>query len=514
MKNFNETKKHILSYTLPALMFGALSGAVSAAVVTIYKWFAKNSVAISEKAYHFLGQNYVYIPIAIVVLLVTAIIFARIYRNTPNLQGGGIPTSIGAMRGYYSLHPLKNTIGVFLLSLASFILGIPLGTEGPSVQMGAAVGSGLVKSSKKRWLAWDRFSMTGGASAGFSVATGAPISAILFSIEEAHQRVSPLIVFIAIISVLSASIVSTILSPVLGVEKSLFSLSDFGELSLDKLWIPLVVGLFMGIFALIFLKGYKIIKRIYEKVADRFSQRVRIFAVMLFTLAFGLISYSFISTGHHFTVSLFTSSPTVLMLLAIIIVRSVLSISANLNGITGGIFLPLLAIGAAAAALLGKGLIAFGMAQEYITLILALGICGSIAGMMKMPLTAILFAIEALGLSDNILAVIITAAIAFSIPEMIGENSIGEHVLENRIEKLSSGKEIKRGETEVTIESGCFAIGKEVRDIFWPHGVYVTSINHVKNGQLFDEGDKLIINYKTSDFEKMEKELFAITKKL
>lgn len=514
MKNFNETKKHILSYTLPALMFGALSGAVSAAVVTIYKWFAKNSVAISEKAYHFLGQNYVYIPIAIVVLLVAAIISARIYRSTPNLQGGGIPTSIGAMRGYYSLHPLKNTIGVFFLSLASFIIGIPLGTEGPSVQMGAAVGSGLVKSSRKKWLAWDRFSMTGGASAGFSVATGAPISAILFSIEEAHQRVSPLIVFIAIVSVLSASIVSNILSPILGVEKSLFSLSDFGELSLDKLWIPLVVGLFMGIFALIFLKGYKIIKRIYEKLADRFSQTVRIFAVMLFTLTFGLISFSFVSTGHHFTVSLFASSPTVLMLLAIIILRSTLTLSANLNGITGGIFLPLLAIGAAAAALLGKGLVAIGMASEYTTLILALGICGAIAGMMKMPLTAILFAIEALGLSDNILAVIITAAIAFSIPEMIGENSIGEHVLENRIKKLSSGKEIKRGEMEVTIENGCFAIGKEVRDIFWPHGVYVTSIQHIKNGQLIDDGDRLIINYNTSDFEKMEKELFAITKKL
>ncbi|MBQ5889903.1 MAG: hypothetical protein IIW73_02990, partial [Clostridia bacterium] len=160
------------------------------------------------------------------------------------------------------------------------------------------------------------------------------------------------------------------------------------------------------------------------------------------------------------------------------------------------------------------GLVAIGMASEYTTLILALGICGAIAGMMKMPLTAILFAIEALGLSDNILAVIITAAIAFSIPEMIGENSIGEHVLENRIKKLSSGKEIKRGEMEVTIENGCFAIGKEVRDIFWPHGVYVTSIQHIKDGQLIDDGDRLIINYNTSDFEKMEKELFAITKKL
>ena len=103
MKNFNQTKKHILSCALPALVFGIFSGAVSATVVTAYKWFAKNSVAISEKAYHFLSNNYIYIPVAIAILFFASIIFARIYRKAPNLQGGGIPTSIGAMRGYFSL---------------------------------------------------------------------------------------------------------------------------------------------------------------------------------------------------------------------------------------------------------------------------------------------------------------------------------------------------------------------------------------------------------------------------
>lgn len=512
MKTLNETKRHIISYTFPALMFGALSGAISAAVITIYKWLAKHSVEISEKAYHILNKKPAFLPIAIAILFIATFILSRVYNKEPNLQGGGIPTSIGAMRGYFSLHPLKNTVGVFLLSLLSFIIGIPLGTEGPSVQMGAAIGSGLTKASPKKLRAWERFSMTGGASAGFSVATGAPISAILFSIEEAHQRVSPIIVFISIISVLSASIVSNVLSPIFDVQKSLFSLSNFNEASLDKLWIPLVTGLFMGIFAVAFLKGYTFLHRLYEKIFKHVSQRIRIFSAMLLTLILGLISFSFISTGHHFAVSLFASSPTLLMLIAIILVRSVLTLNANLNGITGGIFLPLLAIGAAASALLAKGLTFLGMSQEYVPFILALGICSSVAGMMKMPLTAILFAIEALGLSDNILSVIITAAIAFSIPEMIGENSIGEHVLKNRIKGLSIGKKNKHGEMTVEVESGSFAIGKDVRDIFWPHGVYVTSIEHIQKGQLFNIGDKLLISYNTNDFERMEKELFAITK--
>lgn len=512
MKNFNQTKKHILSCALPALVFGIFSGAVSATVVTAYKWFAKNSVAISEKAYHFLSNNYIYIPVAIAILFFASIIFARIYRKAPNLQGGGIPTSIGAMRGYFSLDPLTNAVGAFCLSLISFLLGIPLGTEGPSVQIGTAVGSSLVKSSRKKWHAWNRFSMTGGASAGFSVATGAPISSILFSIEEAHQRVSSLIIFISMVSVLSASIVSNLLSPILGVEKSLFSFEIFDELSLDNIWIPLTIGLFMGIFALIFLKGYKILHHIHKKAVKRFSQKTRIFTVMLLTLIFGIVSYSFISTGHHFTLSLVNSSPAALMLFAIIIVRSVLTISANLNGITGGIFLPLLAIGATACALLAKGMVAAGMAPQYTTIVLALGICGTVAGMMKMPLTAILFGIEALGLSNNILAVIITATIAFFIPEIAGENSISESVLENRIEHILSNKENRQGEMKVTIEKGSFAIGKEVRDIFWPNGVFVSSIEHIRSGPLFHQGDTLVISYNTRDFDEMEKEIFAITK--
>ena len=63
MKTLNETKRHIISYTFPALMFGALSGAISAAVITIYKWLAKQSVEISEKAYHILNKKPAFLPI-------------------------------------------------------------------------------------------------------------------------------------------------------------------------------------------------------------------------------------------------------------------------------------------------------------------------------------------------------------------------------------------------------------------------------------------------------------------
>ena len=73
------------------------------------------------------------------------------------------------------------------MSLLSFLMGVPLGNEGPSVQIGTAVGRGTTRIALRKRFAWDRYSMTGGACAGFAVATGAPISGILFAVEEAHH---------------------------------------------------------------------------------------------------------------------------------------------------------------------------------------------------------------------------------------------------------------------------------------------------------------------------------------
>jgi H+/Cl- antiporter ClcA len=139
-------------------------------------------------------------------------------------------------------------VGVFFLSLFSFLIGVPLGNEGPSVQMGTSIGRGSVYAfTRGKHRAWDRYSMTGGACAGFSVATGAPISGILFAIEEAHQRISPTIMIVASSSVLFANIASRAISRAFGVCATLFDGIILPRLQIKQLWIPLIVGLVLGI---------------------------------------------------------------------------------------------------------------------------------------------------------------------------------------------------------------------------------------------------------------------------
>ena len=89
------------------------------------------------------------VPLVLLVLGGLAFGLSWVYRRAPNLRGGGIPTSIGILRGQTPFRWLTSLVGMFGLSLISFVVGLPLGNEGPSVQIGTAVGLGSAALSKK-----------------------------------------------------------------------------------------------------------------------------------------------------------------------------------------------------------------------------------------------------------------------------------------------------------------------------------------------------------------------------
>ncbi len=512
-------KNYIFGLGLPVLYYGAITGILTAALVTLYKWFAVHIVEWSSIAYEYLRGHLWLLAAVVPALFGVAVLLTWVYRKRPNMRGGGIPTSVGVLRGLLTFRWLGNLIGVPLLSLCSFLVGVPLGTEGPSVQMGVAVGGGVIAPMGKRQKGWGRYAMTGGACVGFATATGAPISGILFAVEEAHERVSPVLLLIATVSVVFGRITAEILSPLLGVSLALFDIPSIGEFGLADLWLPILIGAAFGLFSTLFLKYYRYIRTFVRKTLKKVGRAYKIFAVLVLTLLFGLLSTSFISTGHDFTEGLFEVRMVWWLLLAVLVVRATLTLFANVSGVTGGIFLPTLAIGVALAALLGELFVdGFGLGEEYYVFILALGIVACIAGMMKMPITAIVFAVEGLSCYNNILAVIIVVAVAFFITELLGVHSIGDSVLHARMEEDVEGKTRHVRESFVTVQAGSFAVGKQIRDILWPANMFVLSVAHPSDvakadglgGKVLRIGDVLHIRYSTYDEERTEDELFDI----
>ena len=244
-----------------------------------------------------------------------------------------------------------------------------------------------------------------------------------------------------------------------------------------------------------------------------FSFSLKNFSILFF-------SFSFISTGHELIDVLFEGRIAIYMLILILFVRSTLTLGASSNSITGGMFLPLLALGTVLSSLLAKGLEgAFGLRHEYYTTILVLGITACISGMMKTPLTAIVFAVEALSCYENILYVIVVSMVAYSIAEVFGATSINDSVLENRVEELNEGRVSKVIDTFVVVQKKSFAIGKQIRDIFWPANLFVLSLKHDSKrnaevdehgGKAIHEGDILHVRYSTYDEAQTKEELTAI----
>ena len=352
------------------------------------------------------------------------------------------------------------------------------------------------------------------------MATGAPISGILFAIEEAHERVTPMLLIVTASAVMFSELANELLSPLLGVSPGLFPKLAMHELEPGELWLPALIGVVVGFFAVAFLKYYGVLRHLFQRTMHRIPQSVRIFMIFALTLGLGLISYSFISTGHHLILSLLEGNVAIPMLLFLLVARSTLTIGANANRITGGIFLPILALGALLSAVLGKAMVTWlGLDPEFYTLILVLGITACIAGMMKMPLTAIVFSVEALSGYGNILPVIIVAAVSFIITEVFSVHSINDTVLESRIEALHEGKYAHEIDTQVVVQPGSFAIGKQIRDVLWPNRLLVLSMHRDETGNVRSNagggkemrvGDVLHVHCTTYDEAETMRELVAI----
>lgn len=521
MKNSKRYKNRLKNLILPAVVFGSLSGVFTAVLVTLYKFCAGKIIHFSEHAYGYVRTHLWLLPVGLVAVLGVAFLYKWVLTKYPNVKGGGIPTSIALLRGIISFRWAVNLVWVFIMSLVSFLVGVPLGNEGPSVQMGAAAGKGVIDLFAKKQKAYSRYAMTGGACAGFSIATGAPISGMMFAVEEAHHRISPMIIMVSAISVLFANITASLLAPLLGVSTSLFVFdAPLRVLGVKDMWIPLVVGIVIGLFAVAFLKIYKVINKFVTGAFSAVPFLWRIVIILACTLVLGVVSFDFISTGHELALSLFDMNRGLVLLLVILAVRSLLTLFANTNGITGGIFLPIISLGAVVSAVVGTVCVKYcGLDSEYYTVILVLGISACISGMMKMPLTAVFFSVEALGCYENIIPVILVVAASYSMTEIFGVKSVNDSVIDARVKAIYADKQPVLTDTHVVVKDGSFAVGKQVRDILWPNNLFVLSIHREeqKNSMVDEHGEKHIhpgdtlhVRYSTPDPDGAREELYAI----
>lgn len=500
-KNRSNYAKNIL---IPCLLLSVVTGILTGALIFLFKFTASAVISFSGQIYDYVRLHPMFIPLLIAGMAVIGLIAAVFLKKFPDCRGGGIPTAISLVRGLVPFNWIKSIVCVFFSSMLTYFCGVPLGNEGPSVQMGTAVGRGTVRMFAEKNSAWDRYIMTGGACAGFAAATGAPVTGIFFAIEEAHRRITPMIFMVASMTTLAGVSTNQLLCSLTGTQSALFGFEINEILPLKYIWSVLIVGIAAGLVAAGFTKSYRAIRHLVKKTLSRVPFIVKIVVIFALAACVGVISADFIGSGHDLIDALIEGHGVWYMLIVIFCVRAILLILANNADVTGGLFVPTLAFGAVIGSVCGQAMVGLGiLPEEYYPIMVITGIASFLGSSSRTPISAVTFAMEALCGLTNILPITVGVTIAFMVIETLGVPAFTDTVIENKEEAAHEGKKAQIIDTHLTVAGGAFAVGKEIRDLLLPPTCVITSVHKspdAKHGEAgIGAGDILHMHYLTYD---------------
>ncbi len=510
--------KEYLSHILPCLGYGLLCGAVTGGAIVLFRLAASYLEKLSRFLYATAKTNPLTIALTFAVLVGFALLSAALHKLIPEARGGGIPRSEGILRGLLPLRPLRTLLGTAAGSFLSFFCGLPVGCEGPSVLIGTSIGRLCGAGSGKR-AAWSRYVMTGGAGAGFAVATGAPLSAMLFALEEIHKRFTPMLILSVSTSVLSATYVNRLLCELFGMSPSLFHFEALPSFSLSHAGYLLLLGLLIAGAVALFDLAIDAGDRITDRLKKRLPSWVLLIFVYVLTGVAALLLADSVYSGHAVIEGLTENTQTVAMLILLLVLRLLMMVLVSESGATGGIFVPGLAIGALTGALGAKLLLAIGMPPTLYTAAMLIGMCAFMGGTLRAPLTATVLFVELTGALSDLFYVALTVFAVNFITEALNQKPYYEQVLEDMEELHHKGQEPRIVRFEMTVCADSFVVGKAVRDILWPASSVVTGITAAgEDKQDLDHdgerklnaGDTVILRCRLYDEEEVREYLYTL----
>src|ERR1700752_3195118 len=195
--------------------------------------------------------------------LVIAVVVIHLF---PLVGGSGVNQTKAALYIYNGFIPFRTAIGKFITAALAIGSGQSLGPEDPSLQIGACIASVMGRQMR---LSRDRMRLIApiGAAAGLAAAFNAPISAVLFVIEEVIGRWSAGILGSVVLSAISSVVV---MRWFLGSE-SLFRIPPVELKQPTELIAYAVLGVVGGLASVVFASGISWLRPVC-KTLHRWSQ--------------------------------------------------------------------------------------------------------------------------------------------------------------------------------------------------------------------------------------------------
>jgi chloride channel protein, CIC family len=333
--------------------------------------------------------------------------------GSEKVRGHGIPEAIESILTAGSRVQPRVAILKPLSSAIAIGTGGPFGAEGPIIMTGGAVGSifaqllHLTADERKTLLVC-------GAAAGMAATFNAPLASVLLAVELLLFEWRPR----SFVPVVAAVAVATVLRvPLLG-GGAVFPAPP-GALHLDAAayGLCLAAGALAGLLALLATSLVYLSEDAFSRLSIHWMWWPAIGGVVI-GLG-GLVVPQALGVGYNVIEGELDGSITVDLIVGILIVKTLIWSLSLGSGTSGGVLAPMLMIGGALGGL--EATVFPHVAPGFWPLV---GLAGVLGGLMRSPLTGVLFAVELTHRYEALLPLLIGATAAYAVSVLVLRRSV------------------------------------------------------------------------------------------
>lgn len=456
------------------ILEGLLVGVAAGAAAIIYRLLLGYAEDILQWVLGFCRQQPWAAAGWFAVLLLMALCVGGLLKWEPMISGSGIPQVEGELAGHLNQSWWRVLIAKIAAGTLCILGGLSLGREGPSIQLGGMAGKAVSKGLRRTKVE-ERHLITCGASAGLAAAFNAPLAGIMFSLEEVHKNFSVAVLF----SVMTASVASDFVS------KYVFGLSPVFQFSVDSFiplscyWLIVILGVLLGLGGAAYNKATLKTQDLYGKIK---WLKPHFRPVIPFLLA-GILGFTLpqvLGSGHHMVDLLTNGSLLPSGVLILLLAKFLFSIISFGSGAPGGIFFPLLILGAYIGGAFGMTTVSWlGLDPSLVNNFIILAMAGFFTAIVRAPITGIVLITEMTGTLNHLLSLTVVSVVAYITADLLKSAPIYDSLLERILKKQKisiEGSTADKVLVEAVIQLGSGLEKKSLGGIRWPEGCLIVAI--------------------------------------
>lgn len=400
-------------------------GIITGLIVGVFRWIIDQTMKLLMMVYPIMAAHLRYLLPYLIGTLVIGLLLSRVLKPyLRDLPGSGVPQIEAVLLGEHHMNAGQVLWRKFVGGLLAICLGLFLGRKGPCIQMGACVGQLLGEhftiSEKEK-----RFLLECGVAAGLAAAFSASLAGVIFLMEEITFSFQPQGCITALAAAISADFITILF---FGVRPCLYLPVHMNLPKESYLWL-VVLGIIIGLLAYGYQYTLLNLRWWYSKI--RIPAIYHCLIPLFLVVPIGLWNAKILGGSHVFIayIASLDKSNHLTSLLGFLVVfflvRFIFSMISYGAAVPGGIFMPILVLGALIGAIAGVVMIHQGAVPTscYLNLVV-ISIAAYFGAIEEAPFTAITLLTEMVGSVDQVLPMTILTFITYITSNLLGGQPI------------------------------------------------------------------------------------------